>query len=112
MHPTLIERDLDLIARGDASARAERPDKCRRGGLRTGLELFDGPVVTDILGQLSHLVGHRLPGGDREVDENQRPERFAESCAAVQERPFAALRTSTASSRSSGRMPSTTSRPS
>jgi dienelactone hydrolase len=85
VHATLIERDLDLIPRGDACARAERPDECRRGGLRTGLELFHGPVVTDILGQLSHLVGHGLPSGDREVDENQRAERFAEGCAFADE---------------------------
>jgi dienelactone hydrolase len=85
VHATLIERDLDLIPRGDACARAERPDECRRGGLRTGLELFHGPVVTDILGQLSHLVGHCLPSGDREVDENQRAERFAEGCAFADE---------------------------
>ena len=59
----------------DARAGAEASDE-RRGVTRR--RLLDGALVADVLCELAHVVGHRVPALDREVHHDLRAERLGE----------------------------------
>src|SRR5437763_961634 len=62
-------------ARAHAGAAAEAADGRRRRRLLFS-QLPHRPFVADVLGELAHVLGHRLPRLDREVHHDLRAERF------------------------------------
>ena len=80
---TLVERDLDRVPFAGARVRAEAPDE-RGPRLDAADESLETAIVADVLDQLSHVVGDRLPGCNGEVNEHVWTQRLSQLCPSGQ----------------------------
>jgi hypothetical protein len=71
----LFDGDADRVALANPRGPAEAPDE--RGPLLPR-ELLHRAIVSDVLGQLTDLLGDRGARRDREVHQDLRAERFAQ----------------------------------
>lgn len=102
-----VDYDLDPLSLACARARVHARDK--RGLVLRGPLLE--PLGAGVGGQLARVLGNDRLGREREVDERLGADCLAQATA-VKRRASGASRAIAASSVASGRMPSTTERPS